>query len=106
MFPYYVTCICTNLLPLSDGHSDLNRTCPHLTVTLGSCVTPQVMTALVPLMTLWSCGGVVIRVRAAETKRERDSYGGDNRQGNDLPEEEGRRKNKTNKFQKNSFQLK
>lgn len=106
MFLYYVTCICTNLLPLSDGYSYLNRTCPHLTVTLGSCVTPQVMTALVPLMTLWSCGGVVIRVRAAETKRERDSYGGDNRQGNDLPEEEGRRKNKTNKFQKNSFQLK
>jgi hypothetical protein len=40
---------------------------PHLTVTLGSCVTPQVNTALVPLMTLWSWGGVLIRVRAKET---------------------------------------
>lgn len=41
---------------------------PYLTVTLGSWVTPQVMKALVPLMTLWSCGGVVIRVRAEEQK--------------------------------------
>lgn len=40
------------------------RVCAHLTETLGSCVTPQVMKALVPLMTLWSCGGVVMRVRA------------------------------------------
>lgn len=40
----------------------------YLTVRLGSCVTPQVRIALVPLMTLWSCGGVVIRVRAAEAK--------------------------------------
>ena len=43
--------------------------CHYLTVTLGSWVTPQVMTALVPLMTLWSCGGLVMRVRAANTHR-------------------------------------
>lgn len=30
------------------------RSCPHRTVTLGSWVTPQVITALVPLITLWS----------------------------------------------------
>lgn len=42
---------------------------PYLTATLGSCVTPQAMMALVPLITLWSCGGVVILVRAADTKR-------------------------------------
>lgn len=41
----------------------------HLTVTLESWVTPHVMTALVPLMTLWSCGGLVMRVRAADTHR-------------------------------------
>lgn len=40
----------------------------YLTVTLGSWVTPQVITALVPLMTLWSCGGLVMRVRAADTR--------------------------------------
>lgn len=38
----------------------------YLTVTLGSWVTPQVITALVPLMTLWSCGGLVMRVRAVK----------------------------------------
>lgn len=42
---------------------------PYLIITLGSCVTPQVMMALVPLITLWSCGGVVIRVRAAVTNQ-------------------------------------
>lgn len=41
----------------------------YLIVTLGSWVTPQVITALVPLMTLWSCGGLVMRVRAANTHR-------------------------------------
>lgn len=41
----------------------------YLMVTLGSWVTPQVITALVPLMTLWSCGGFVMRVRAANTHR-------------------------------------
>ena len=41
---------------------------PYLIITLGSCVTPQVIIALVPLITLWSCGGVVIRVRAGATK--------------------------------------
>lgn len=44
------------------------RSCPHRTVTLGSWVTPQVITALVPLITLWSWGGVVILVRAAKTE--------------------------------------
>lgn len=44
--------------------------CHHyLTVTLGSWVTPQVITALVPLMTLWSCGGLVMRVRAVNKHR-------------------------------------
>lgn len=38
-------------------------------VTLGSRVTPQVITALVPLMTLWSCGALVMRVRAVDTER-------------------------------------
>lgn len=41
---------------------------PHLTATLGSCVTPHVIMALVPLMTFWSCGGIVIRVRAVEVE--------------------------------------
>lgn len=41
----------------------------YLMVTLGSWVTPQVMTALVPLMTLWSCGGLVMRVRAVKRPR-------------------------------------
>ena len=41
----------------------------YLMVTLGSWVTPQLITALVPLMTLWSCGGFVMRVRAANTHR-------------------------------------
>lgn len=36
----------------------------YLTVTLGSWVTPHTMEAWVPLMTLWSCGGLVMRVRA------------------------------------------
>lgn len=36
----------------------------YLTVTLGSWVTPHTMEAWVPLMTLWSWGGFVIRVRA------------------------------------------
>lgn len=43
---------------------------PHLTSTLGSWVTPQLMEALVPLMTLWSCGGSVMRVRAVGGKDE------------------------------------
>lgn len=37
----------------------------YLTVTLGSWVTPHTMEAWVPLMTLWSWGGLVMRVRAA-----------------------------------------
>lgn len=41
---------------------------PHLTVTLVSWVTPHDMTAFVPLMTLWSCGALVMRVRAADTQ--------------------------------------
>lgn len=45
--------------PLGQGRA------PYLMVTLGSWVTPQLREALVPLMTLWSCGGVVMRVRAA-----------------------------------------
>lgn len=50
--------------------TDIASGCNHyLTVTLGSWVTPQVITALVPLMTLWSCGGLVMRVRAANTHR-------------------------------------
>ena len=56
----------------------------YLTVTLGSCVTPQVITALVPLITLWSCGGVVIRVRAVETKISKK---GEHSLQNVLPEE-------------------
>lgn len=51
--------------------SHLNpRPDPHLTSTLGSWVTPQLMEALVPLMTLWSCGGSVMRVRAVGGKDE------------------------------------
>lgn len=40
-------------------------------VTRGSWVTPHTMEAWVPLMTLWSCGGLVMRVRA-----ERQQGGG------------------------------
>lgn len=42
--------------------------------------------ALVPLITLWSCGGVVIRVRAVVTKgrqrrREREKEGDEENKG-------------------------
>lgn len=53
----------------------------HLTSTLGSWVTPQLMTALVPLMTLWSCGGSVIRVRAAGGHSEGPAPRGWHRRG-------------------------
>lgn len=57
---------------------------PYLIITLGSCVTPQVIMALVPLMTLWSCGGVVIRVRAVETNQRREGI--EENQRNVLPQ--------------------
>lgn len=50
------------------GGAAISERVPHLTVTLVSWVTPHVMTAFVPLMTLWSCGGLVMRVRAADTQ--------------------------------------
>lgn len=50
-------------VPRSPQSSQPRHT--HLTSTLGSWVTPQLMMALVPLMTLWSCGGSVMRVLAA-----------------------------------------
>lgn len=42
----------------------------YLTVTLGSWVTPHTMEAWVPLMTLWSWGGLVMRVRAVREVRD------------------------------------
>lgn len=41
----------------------------YLTVTRGSWLTPHTMEAWVPLMTLWSCGGLVMRVRAERHSR-------------------------------------
>lgn len=43
----------------------------YLMVTRGSCVAPHTMEAWVPLMTLWSWGGLVMRVRAERQKRRR-----------------------------------
>lgn len=40
-------------------------------VTRGSWVTPHTMEAWVPLMTLWSWGGLVMRVRAARRQGHR-----------------------------------
>lgn len=42
----------------------------YLMVTRGSWATPQTMEAWVPLMTLWSWGGLVIRVRAERQQGE------------------------------------
>ena len=49
----------------------LQGPCPqeYLMVTRGSWVTPHTMEAWVPLMTLWSCGGLVMRVRAERQQR-------------------------------------
>lgn len=47
----------------------------YLTVTLGSWVTPHTMEAWVPLMTLWSCGGLVMRVRAVRQGAVSGGYG-------------------------------
>lgn len=41
----------------------------YLTITRGSWLTPHTMDAWVPLMTLWSCGGLVMRVRAERYSR-------------------------------------
>lgn len=62
---------CTTFTYIKRMRSKTNKKREHipkdyLTVTLGSWVTPQVITALVPLMTLWSCGGLVMRVRAVK----------------------------------------
>lgn len=54
--------------PLSGPSGAPSFSQTYLTSTLGSWVTPQLMTALVPLMTLWSCGGSVIRVLAQTTR--------------------------------------
>lgn len=43
----------------------------YLTVTRGSWVTPHTMEAWVPLMTLWSWGGLVMRVRAERQQGDR-----------------------------------
>lgn len=43
----------------------------YLTVTRGSWVTPHTMEAWVPLMTLWSWGGLVMRVRAERGQGDR-----------------------------------
>lgn len=59
-----ITKYCKKKKTDKKGKSAIN----YLTVTLGSCVTPHVITALVPLMTLWSCGGLVMRVRAVKTE--------------------------------------
>ncbi len=67
--------------------------------------------ALVPLITLWSCGGVVIRVRAVETKRESEKWPKvreeKNSPRNILPEKRNTRKeNMTNTSQKSNFSWK
>lgn len=65
-----ITIVCDLKKKSEKIPTDIAVGCNHyLTVTLGSWVTPQVITALVPLMTLWSCGGLVMRVRAVNTHR-------------------------------------